>query len=180
MGNNHIDSRNNKLLIDIQPNIGLENDVRISIIELLNIILADEAVLTIKTRTAYWNIRGADIIEYQKLFETQYESLNHISDEIAERVRVMGGYAIGSLAEFLKVTRVEEQPGIVPDILRLLADQEAITRNLRSDARKCTEEYEDEGTFELLVSTLRLHEKMAWLLRSLIQPELANSGSRGV
>jgi hypothetical protein len=64
-----------------------------------------------------------------------------------------------------------KQPGVVPDILRLLADHEASIRFLREDARKCTEEYEDEGTFELLVSVMRMHEKMAWMLRSYIENE---------
>ena len=60
----------------------------------------------------------------------------------------------------------------MPDILRLLADHEASIRFLREDARKCTEEHEDEGTFELLVNVMRLHEKMAWMLRSYIEPDL--------
>jgi hypothetical protein len=73
---------------------------------------------------------------------------------------------------------VEEQPGIVPDILHLIADHEACIRFLREDARKCTEEYEDEGTFELLVSVMRLHEKMAWMLRSYIENEPIHGDSR--
>jgi starvation-inducible DNA-binding protein len=90
---------------------------------------------------------------------------------------MLGGYAIGSLEEFLKHTRLEEQPGDVPDILHLLADHETSIRFLREDARKCTEEYEDEGTLELLVSVMRLHEKMAWMLRSYIENELVQGES---
>jgi len=171
MRDNHNDGHNPKLQIHIQPNIGLDSDVRRSVVETLNNTLANEAVLTQKTRNAYWNVRGAGFFERHILFDSQYKQLNEISDEIAERARMLGGMVIGSLREFIKYTRLDEQPGNVPDILHLLADHEASIRFLREDTRKCTEEYEDEGTNELLVSVMRLHEKMAWMLRSYIENE---------
>ncbi len=170
-GSHHNNGHNPKLQVLIQPNIGLDSDVRHAVVKLLNITLADEAVLTTKTRSAHWNARGVDFFELHTLFKAQYQLLNHLSDEIAERARMLGGVAIGSLGEFLDHTRLEEQADDVPDILRLLADHETSIRFLREDARKCTEEYEDEGTFELLVSGMRLHEKMAWMLRSYIENE---------
>ena len=155
----------------IQPNIGLESDVRLPIIKILNSILSNEAVLTLKTRNAHWNVHGASFFELHILFDTQYKQLNDISDEIAERVRMVGGIAIGSFTEFLFQTQLEEQPGEVPDILHLLADHETIIRFLHEDIRKCNDEYEDEGTSDLMVSVMRMHEKMAWLLRSYIETE---------
>jgi starvation-inducible DNA-binding protein len=89
---------------------------------------------------------------------------------------MLGGFAIGSFQEFLKYTPIEEKPGTVVDILALLADHESSIRFIREDARKCTEEYEDEGTFELLVNVMRIHEKIAWMLRSHIEPELTDNG----
>jgi starvation-inducible DNA-binding protein len=178
MVHNRNDGHNTKLQVLIQPNIGLDSDVRHSVVEILNHTLANEAVLTVKTRNAHWNVSGAGFFELYILFDSQYEQLNDISDEIAERVRMLGGIAIGSLQEFIYYTRIQEQPGVVPDILRLIADHEATIRYLREDARKCTEEYEDEGTFELLVSVMRLHEKMAWILRSYIEPELTHDENR--
>jgi len=178
MGNNRNDGHNTKLPVLIQPNIGLDSDVRHSVVEILNNTLANEAVLTIKTRSAHWNGSGGGFFEQHILFDSQYKQLNDVSDEIAERARMLGGIAIGSLQEFINYTRVEEQPGIVPDILRLLADHEASIRFLREDARKCAEEYEDEGTFELLVSVMRLHEKMAWMLRSYIANEPVHGESQ--
>jgi len=178
MRNNGNDGHNLKLQVLIQPNIGLDSDVRHAVVEILNNTLANEAVLTVKTRSAHWNVSGAGFFELYILFDSQYEQLNDISDEIAERARMLGGIAIGSLQEFINYTRVEEQPGVVPDILRLIADHEATIRFLREDARKCTEEYEDEGTFELLVSIMRLHEKMAWILRSYIENELVHGESQ--
>ena len=172
------DFHNRTADITVQPDVRLDSDVRHSVVEILNNTLANEAVLTLKTRSAHWNVSGAGFFELYILFDSQYEQLNDISDEIAERARMLGGIAIGSLQEFINYTRVEEQPGVVPDILRLLADHEASIRFLREDARKCTEEYEDEGTFELLVSVMRLHEKMAWMLRSYSENELVHSKSQ--
>jgi starvation-inducible DNA-binding protein len=175
MRNNHNDRRNAKLQILIQPNIGLESDARHSVVEILNIGLANEAVLTLKTRSAHWNVSGASFFELQNLFDSQYIQLNKISDEIAERARMLGGLPIGSFEGFLKNTRLDEQPGDVPEIMDLLADHEAVIRFLREDAKKCSEEYEDEGTRDFLVNILFLHEKMAWVLRSHIEPELTVS-----
>ena len=178
MGHDHNDGHNPILQVLIQPNIGLDSDIRRSVVEILNNTLANEAVLTVKTRSAHWNVSGSGFFELHILFDSQYKQLNDISDEIAERARMLGGIAIGSLQEFINYTRVDEQPGVVPDILRLIADHEATIRFLREDAKKCTEEYEDEGTFELLVSVMRLHEKMAWMLRSYIENELVHGESQ--
>src|ERR1035437_9589080 len=178
MGHDHNDGHNPILQVLIQPNIGLDSDVRRSVVEILNNTLANEAVLTVKTRSAHWNVSGPGFFELHILFDSQYKQLNDISDEIAERARMLGGIAIGSLQEFIRRARMAEQPGVVPDILHLLADHEASVRFLREDAKKCTDEYEDEGTFELLVSVMCLHEKMAWMLRSYIENEPVHGESQ--
>ncbi len=166
---NRNDGHKTNLQVEIQPNIGLDSDVRHSVVDILNNTLANEAVLSQKTRSAHWNVSGSGFLELHILFDSQYKQLNEISDEIAERSRMLGGIAMGSLQEFIHFSRIEEQPGSVPKIMNLLADHEAAIRFLREDARKCNEEYEDEGTFELLVSVMRLHEKMAWMLRSYLE-----------
>ena len=84
---------------------------------------------------------------------------------------MLGGFAIGSFREFLLFSRLEDRAGEVPDIVHLLADHEATIRHLREDARKCSEEYEGEGTFEFLGSVMRLHEKMGWMLRSFMETQ---------
>jgi starvation-inducible DNA-binding protein len=162
----------------IQPNIGLESDVRIPVIEILNASLANEAVLTQKTRGAHWNVSGSGFFELHILFETQYKQLNEISDKIAGRVRMLGGITIASFEEFLKHARILEHSTEIPDYLHLLADHETIIRFLRDDIRKCSEEYEDEGTVELLIGVMSLHEKMAWMLRAYIENEPDNSLSQ--
>jgi starvation-inducible DNA-binding protein len=172
MGQIRIDDHKMKLHVLIQPNIGLDSDVRHSIVELLNNTLANEAVLTLKTRSAHWNATGSSFFELHILFNSQYEQLNDISNQIVERVRMLGGIAIGSLQEFINCARLEEQVGIVPNALHLLADQEAAIRFLREDAKKCSDEYEDEVTRDFLVDILYQHEKMAWMLRAYIEPAL--------
>lgn len=171
MGPDPNDSRIKKLDITIQPNLGLECDVRNSIVEILNITLANVAVLAAKTHSARWHVQGRGYLDLRSLFDDQFNQLNMHSDEIAERVRILGGFAIGSLQEFIQFSRLLEQPGVVPDILRLLADHESCVRFMREDARKCAEEYEDAVTFDLLVSGMRRHEKMAWVLRSYIESD---------
>jgi starvation-inducible DNA-binding protein len=164
------DGNKAKLRVLIEPNIGLDGDTRHSIVGILNTMLADEAVLKLKTKSAHWHVRGPGFLDLRNLFGQQFDQLNKMSDEISERVRVLDGLAIASFEEFLNATRLKEKPGEVPDVMDLLADHEASIRFLREDARKCFEEYEDHGTFSLFVRLIRMHEKMAWILRSYIAP----------
>jgi starvation-inducible DNA-binding protein len=166
---------NQKLHLPIQPNLGLESETRLTVVELLNHILADEMVLSLNTRCAQWNVSGSNFMETQSLFAAQCKQLLEISEEIAERIRILGGVVIGGLKILTRYTRLPDHSGMIPNFLHLLADHETCVRSLREDARKCTEEYEDEGTFDLLVRSMRQHEKMAWILRSYIEPELPST-----
>ena len=172
------DGRKSRQNIHIQPNIGLESDVRLGVVGILNTNLADEAVLSQKMRSAHWNVTGIGFFELHILFETQYKQLNEIADKIAQRVRMLGGLAVASFDQFLKATRLDEKSAVIPDNFHLLADHETVIRFLREDIRKCDEEFEDEGTVELLVGVMSLHEKMAWLLRSYIEPTPPHQESR--
>ena len=162
------DNDNEQILI-YQPNIGLTSDVRDPVVNILNVSLADEAVLSQKTRSTHWNRSGTGFLEMYFLLESQYKQLNEIVDKIAERIRILGGIALGTFEEFLEQTQLAGRSDHTPDVLHLLADHETVTRSLRDDIRKCSEEYEDEGTVELLVGVMSLHEKMAWMLRSYIE-----------
>jgi starvation-inducible DNA-binding protein len=179
MGRNRNYGHSTKLQVLIQPNTGLDSDACHSVVEILNNTLANEVVLTVKTRSAHWNVSGAGFYYRYALFDVQYKQLNDISDEIAIRARVLGGLPNGSFEEYLKNTRLDEQPGDVPDIMDLLADHEAIIRYLREDARKCSENYEDEVTRNFLVAILCVHEKMAWMLRSYMEPGFSGDESKG-
>jgi starvation-inducible DNA-binding protein len=156
-------------ILIFQPNIGLASDVRHPVVNILNASLADEAVLSQKTRCTHWNRSGTGFLEMYILLESQYKQLNEIVDKLAERTRMLGGIALGSFEEFLQQTQIVGQLDQIPEVLHLLADHETVIRSLREDIRKCSEEYEDEGTVELLVGVMSLHEKMAWMLRSYME-----------
>jgi starvation-inducible DNA-binding protein len=128
---------------------------------------------SIKTRNYHWNVVGPQFNDLHKFFEAQYEKLNEIVDEIAERVRALGGISLGTLAEFLKHTRLKEYPGQNPSthdmILNLLNDHEQLIRNLRVDLDTCDSKYHDVGTNDYLTGLMEKHEKMAWMLRSFLE-----------
>jgi starvation-inducible DNA-binding protein len=137
---------------------------------LLNTMLADEYLLYTKTRNAHWNIQGKNFIEMHKLFESQYDALDIIIDDTAERVRALGHFALGSFKNFLNVTRLSEQNDDFTDqdhILRtLLEDHESIIRTLRRDITIIADQYKDLGTADFMTGIMEQHEKIAWMLRS--------------
>lgn len=180
MGSNRNNEYNPRLHVAIEPNIGLDRDTRQSVVEMLNQILADEAVLMTKTRSAHWNVSGQDFYGLRTFFNDQLKQLYHLSDDIAERVRVLGGMTISSLTEVLAHAQLVERPGEVPNILHLLADHETVIRFLRKEIQKCAEEYEDEGTAVVLVCAMSIHEKMAWMLRSYTETEAINSRNKEI
>ena len=157
----------------MNPNIGLTEDQRNGVAAILNTLLADEYVVYTKTRNYHWNVVGPQFNDLHKFFEAQYTALNEIVDEVAERTRALGSKAMGTLTEFLKSTRLNEQPGQYPDargmIAELLADHEAIIRHLRVDLETCLEKYHDAGTNDFLTGLMEQHEKMAWMLRAFLE-----------
>jgi starvation-inducible DNA-binding protein len=152
------------------PNIGIPDKARGTVVEILNHLLSDEYVLLTKTRNYHWNVTGPQFNDLHKFFEAQYEALNELVDEIAERARQLGGRAFGTLAEFAKSARLTEQPGPAPSakdmIASLLADHEAVIRVLRADITPVAETHGDIGTSDFLTALLEKHEKMAWMLRA--------------
>jgi starvation-inducible DNA-binding protein len=139
---------------------------------LLNTLLADEYILYTKTRNAHWNIEGKNFSELHKFFEGQYEPLDIIIDNTAERVRALGHFALGTLKDFLQVSRLSEQNDKFSDqssiIQTLLTDHESIIRFLSRDiiiASEC----KDLGTADFMTGIMEQHEKMAWMLRSYLQ-----------
>lgn len=159
----------------MKPNIGLTEKQRAGVVEILNTLLADEFVLYTKTRNYHWNVTGPQFHELHKFFEEQYEALSDIVDEVAERIRALGGEALGTLAEFLKRTRLKEHPGKYPSaramLENLLNDHETIIRRVREDLETCAEKYRDMGTNDFLTELMQRHEKMAWMLRAFLQGE---------
>jgi starvation-inducible DNA-binding protein len=151
-------------------NIGMSEANRDSVVKILNNLLADEYVLYTKTRNYHWNVVGPQFNDLHKFFEQQYEALNEMVDDVAERARSLGGKAYGTLAEFSQHARLKEQPGEHPAALTLVAnlqaDHEALIRTLRADLETVMEKHDDAGTNDFLTGLMEKHEKMAWMLRS--------------
>jgi starvation-inducible DNA-binding protein len=158
----------------MRPNLGMTDEQRGGVVEILNRLLADEYLLYTKTRNYHWNVTGPQFNELHKFFEAQYEILDGFVDQIAERARSLGGIPLGSLAEFLKAGRIKEQTGNPPAaaamLAVLLADHEAVIRTLRADVEVCAQPHGDAGTQDFLTGLMEEHEKMAWMLRAFIAP----------
>lgn len=157
--------------VTIQPNIGLDATDRQSVVEILNMLLADETVLSLKTRRVDEETSGTDNPDPHPLYEAQYKQINDIGSEIVERISILGGLHISDSDVLIDLARIDGKFVTAPGMMSLLADHEAFIRFLREDARKCSEMYEDQGTYALLICILRIHEKMAWMLRSSITLE---------
>ena len=149
--------------------IGIEAENRKGVVEILNILLADEYLLFTKTRNYHWNVVGKDFKERHEFFQQQYEKLDEMIDEIAERTRQLGGATVATMNEFMHITNLKEEPREYPTDLKmisnLLADHESTIKYLRKSADKC-EEYKDMGTNDFLIGLMEIHEKMAWMLRA--------------
>jgi len=155
------------------PNIGIPDDRRDGVLRILAPLLADEYVLYTKTRNYHWNVVGPQFNDLHKFFEAQYDALNEVVDEVAERSRTLGGPALGTLAEMLDHARLKEHPKQYPDakqmLANLLADHEALVRTLRGDVAATMDTFGDAGTSDFLTGLMEKHEKMAWMLRSFLQ-----------
>lgn len=112
-----------------------------------------------------------DSMTYTSSFEEQYELIAAAVDEIAERVRVLGGKNRATLKEFINSSQIEEDVGSFPDVDsmlgNLLSDHETIVKTLRKNIKKC-QDLDDEGTANFLKDKMEQHEKIAWMLRSFI------------
>ena len=150
--------------------IGIESENRKEVVGILNTLLADEYVLYTKTRNYHWNVVGKDFKERHEFFQEQYEKLDKMIDEIAERTRQLGGLSVATLNEFIQIANLKENPGEYPSdikmISNLLKDHESTIKFLRKSAKDCDEEYNDSGTNDFLIGLMEIHEKMAWMLRT--------------
>ncbi|MEO6168075.1 MAG: DNA starvation/stationary phase protection protein [Chitinophagales bacterium] len=154
----------------MKPNIEISDKNLKEVAKLLNNLVADEYVLYTKTRNAHWNIQGQNFMELHKFFESQYDALDEIIDEVAERVRSLGHFSLGSLKDFLSITRLTEQHHDFSNqqqiIQTLVNDHETIIRILRKMVTTIGEKHKDAGTSDFVTGIMEQHEKMAWMLRA--------------
>lgn len=152
-------------------NIGINEKDRKEIAAGLSRLLADTYTVYLKTHNFHWNVTGPMFNTLHLMFETQYNELALAVDAIAERIRALGIHAPGSYAQFAKLTSVKEEikvPEAQEMIRQLVDDQETVVRTAR-EIFPTAEKVSDQPTMDLLTARMQIHEKTAWMLRSLLQ-----------
>jgi starvation-inducible DNA-binding protein len=151
-------------------NIGISEKDRKAIARGLSKVLADSYTLYLKTHNYHWNVTGPMFNTLHLMFEGQYTELAAAVDEIAERIRALDEPAPGSYKAFAKLTGIEEEtdvPNAEEMIRQLVIGQETVVRTAR-DVFKIAEKANDEPTADLLTQRMQIHEKNAWMLRSML------------
>ena len=163
-------------------NIGLTEEQRQGVINLLNQDLADAYLLLVKTKKYHWDVVGPQFRSLHQLWEEHYQKLTLNIDALAERVRALGGYPVGTLEGFLKLATLKEHAGNVPTatgmVANLVDDHEQVIRNLRDHVDQSGEKFHDQGTADFLTGLLEQHEEIAWMLRSFIEGEALDPDGR--
>lgn len=154
----------------IEANIGINEANKQKVADQLNRLLANEFVLYTKLRRFHWNVEGIFFKELHLLFEEQYNELATIIDEIAERIRKIGHFAIGSLQQFIEITdlieRLDDENSAKEMLIELVQDHEVIVRQIREELLPLTQKCGDDGSNDILIGFLKQHETMAWMLRA--------------
>lgn len=149
--------------------IGITEQDRAAIAEGLSQLLADTYTLYLKTHNFHWNVTGPMFNSLHLMFETQYTELALAVDEIAERIRALGFPAPGSYSAYVRLSSIEETDGVpkAEDMVeQLVKGQEAVLRTART-VFPIADQADDEPTADLLTQRMQVHEKTAWMLRSL-------------
>ena len=152
--------------------IGISENDRRKIAEGLGRLLADTYTLYLKTHNFHWNVTGPMFQTLHLMFEEQYTELATAVDLIAERIRALGFPAPGSYREFMEATTIRDARGELAamEMIRdLVEGQEAVVRTARS-VLPVVNKADDQPTIDLLTQRLQVHEKAAWMLRSLLAP----------
>ncbi len=150
--------------------IGISEADRQTIAEGLSRLLADSYTLYLKTHNYHWNVEGPMFTTLHLMFEEHYNELALAVDEIAERIRTLGEPAPATYREFSSLSSVEEdtdRPDATEMIRRLVAGHETVVRTARS-VFPAVEAASDEPSADLLTQRMQVHEKTAWMLRSLL------------
>ena len=154
----------------MQINIGIKEQDRKEIAEGLSKLLADSYTLYLRTQNFHWNVTGPMFQTVHLMTEGQYTELAAAIDQIAERIRSLGMNAPGSYHEFGKLTSIKEHTGSpnAQEMIKLLVEgQEAVVRTARG-VFEVSDRCNDEPTNDLLTQRMEIHEKNAWMLRSLL------------
>lgn len=150
--------------------IGIPDTARKEIVAGLSRVLADSYTLYLKTHNYHWNVEGPMFHSLHAMFMEQYTELSLAVDEVAERIRALGEFAPGSYKDFAALTSIDEEtgtPAALDMVAALVAGHEQTARTIR-EVLPLTEAAPDQASNDLLVRRLDVHEKTAWMLRSLL------------
>ena len=151
--------------------IGIEAGARAEIASGVSRVLADSYSLYLKTHNFHWNVTGPMFNTLHAMFEEQYTELATAVDELAERIRALGERAPGSYSEYQQLTSIPEEvgsPEATAMIRQLMEGHEAVARTAR-EAFALADQAHDEPTADLLTQRMQVHEKTAWMLRSMLE-----------
>ncbi len=151
--------------------IGIAEKDRAKIADGLSRLLADTYTLYLQTHYFHWNVKGPMFQTLHLMFETQYNELALAVDAVAERIRSLGHEAPGSYKAYRKLSSIEETDHVpaATDMVRLLVKgHEAVAKTARN-VFPVADKARDESTADLLTQRLQIHEKTAWMLRSLLE-----------
>jgi starvation-inducible DNA-binding protein len=151
-------------------NIGINEDDRRRIAEGLSRLLADTYTLYLKTHNFHWNVTGPMFQTLHVMFEQQYTELALAVDSIAERIRALGFPAPGTYADFAERSSIKEERGVpaAEQMIRQLVDGQETTIRTARAVFPLVDDVHDEATADLLTERMQVHEKTAWMLRSLV------------
>ena len=150
---------------------GISSKDRAAISQGLSRLLADTYLLYLKTHGFHWNVEGPMFQTLHTMFMDQYTEAWNAIDPIAERIRALGHYAPGSYKQYVKLASIKETEGVPkaePMIRQLIEGQEAVARTARA-VLPLADDANDQPTLDLLTQRLDIHEKNAWMLRSLLK-----------
>jgi starvation-inducible DNA-binding protein len=151
--------------------IGINDEDRAKIAESLSRMLADSYILYLKTHNFHWNVTGPMFQTLHVMFMEQYTELWNALDPIAERIRALGHFAPGSYRRFVELSSIKEEEGVpsATDMIRqLIEGQESVARTARA-AFRVADAADDQPSADLLTQRMEVHEKNAWMLRSLLE-----------
>ena len=144
-------------------------------IDVLNKILANNAILLFQTLNYHWNLTGPEFHDYHLLLDKQYKQLIEDMDLIAERVRIVGGHSLGSMSALLKNATMIEDTGKIPTphqmITKLFQQNEYFVEQLRENITLLEKDTDDYGSKKMLEDLIERYEKVIWMLKSLLKTE---------
>lgn len=158
-------------VMTLEPEIGIIEEDRLAIADGLSRVLADSYLLYVQAHNFHWNVEGPMFHTLHQLFEMHYTELAPAIDEIAERIRALDYPAPGTFSQFVELSAIDEVDGVPEaEVMTeiLMRSHETVARTAR-EVIGIADEAGDQPTADLLTARMQIHEKAAWMLRSLLR-----------